>query len=89
MRTIWKYTLQPGRTKLEMPRGAELLTVQMQGDTPTLWAQVHPGEPLERRVIDIHGTGHKLPEDAGQYLATFQMEGGALVWHVFDATQAA
>lgn len=89
MSTIWKYALQPGRTELEMPGGAELLTVQMQGDTPTLWAQVWPGEPVVRRVLDVYGTGHKMPPDPGKYVATFQMDDGTLVWHVFDATDTA
>lgn len=86
MSTIWKYALQHPRTELEMPVGATLLTVQMQGNTPMLWAQIWPGKPIERRVLDVYGTGHIMPLDPGKYVATFQTGGGALVWHVFDAT---
>jgi hypothetical protein len=30
-----------------------------------------------------------MPTNPGEYVATFQMHGGALVWHVFEATNAA
>jgi hypothetical protein len=85
MSTIWKYKLFPGRTELEMPRGAELLTVQMQDSVPTLWALVYPAERLEGRVMHIYSTGQGMPPDPGVYVATVQDELG-LVWHVFDAT---
>ena len=89
MTTIWKYVLQPGRNLVEMPSGSKLLTVQMQAGDPTLWALVVPGGPMVTRIIDIYGTGHPLPANPGYYLATVQMHGGSLVWHVFDATHAA
>ena len=85
MATIWKYTLEPGRTKLQMPQGAQVLTVQMQHGKPCLWAKVDPTKPDELRIFDVYGTGHTMPDDARLlYWASFQMDGGALVWHVFE-----
>ena len=88
MKRIFKWALTPGSTGLHMPAGAKVLTVQMQGNEPQLWALVDPEQPNERRTFEIHGTGHSVPENPGEYLATFQMDGGSLVWHVFEATNA-
>lgn len=85
MKTIYKYKLQPGRTVLDMPDGAKVLTVQTQGDDVCLWALVEPNKPTTRRFFDVYGTGHQMPADPGAYVATFQMGGSALVWHVFEA----
>lgn len=91
MTTIYKYKLQPGRTVLDLPDGAQVLTVQMQGDDACLWAMVEPHKPTGRRFFDVYGTGHPMPADPGDYVATFQQrnEWGTLVWHVFDATRTA
>lgn len=89
MATIYKWTLTPGSTDLHMPRGATPLTVQMQGGQPQLWALCDPAQPKEWRTFDVYGTGHAMPEDPGKYIATFQMENGALVWHVFEARRSA
>lgn len=89
MSTIYKYKLTPGRTVIDMPDGAKVLTVQMQREDVSLWALVEPHKPVGRRFFDVYGTGHPMPSDPGDYVATFQMEGGALVWHVFDATRNA
>lgn len=85
MSTIYKYPIQPGLTVLELPRGAQVLTVQMQGDRPFLWARLDTRQPPERRTFEVFGTGDGMPDDPRlMYVATFQMEGGSLVWHVFE-----
>lgn len=89
MSTIYKYKLQPGRTVLDLPIGATPLSVQMQHGEPCMWALVEPHQPTTRRFFDVYGTGHGMPADPGHYVATFQMDGGALVWHVFDSTRTA
>jgi len=90
MNTIYKYKLQPNFGRLEMPQGAQVLTVQMQDGTPCLWARVDTDRALEWRSFDVYGTGHEMPDDPRLvYVATFQMDGGALVWHVFESTHAA
>ena len=90
MSTIYKYPLEPGRTQLQIPHGAQALTVQMQNGTPCLWAKVDPTRPAELRIFDVYGTGNAMPDDPRMlYVATFQMEGGALVWHVFEWPSAA
>lgn len=89
MATIYKYTLQPGRTVLDLPAEAKPLTVQMQHGQPCMWVLLDLAQPPVRRIFDVYGTGHGMPADPGRYVATFQMEGGALVWHVFEAYKTA
>lgn len=90
MATIYKWTLTPGSTELAMPAGAQVLTVQMQGGQPQLWAKVDPKQPKEWRTFAVYGTGHPMPDDPRLvYVATFQMDDGALVWHVFEEPQRA
>lgn len=84
---IWKFTLAlTDRQTLQVPAGAQLLTVQLQFDSPQLWALVNentPASQCEEAVIAIYGTGHPMPDNPGRYLATFQQAGGALVRHAF------
>lgn len=82
---IWKWPLAiTDRQTIEVPAGAKLLTVQMQGDHPQIWALCEETNFLTTREIAIYGTGNPMPDEPGQYVATFQSHGGALVWHVFD-----
>lgn len=91
--TIWKFPLEiVDEMAIEMPVGARLLTVQVQGGTPTLWALVSPQAPKVQRRIRIIGTGHPLRlADDLSYVGTVQTigaYGGDLVWHVFDGGTA-
>jgi len=87
-RAVFKYPLPvlDDYVRVDMPRGAELLCVQMQHGTPCVWALVDPTVALMTRVLRIAGTGHPIERDVGRYVGTFQMHGGALVFHVFEVT---
>lgn len=84
MKTIWKWTLKI-ETTIDMPAGAKLLAVQEQHGEPQLWALVDPGADKHPRTFHVHGTGRDLPDEPGQYVGTFQMRGGSMVFHVFEA----
>ena len=82
---IWKWPLTvTDRQTLPLPDGAEVLAVQVHGDTPHLWALVDEKAALARRVFATYGTGHRVPDCPGIYLGTYQIHGGALVFHVFE-----
>lgn len=83
---VWKYPLEFGSNKLEMPRFAKPLTCALQGTVPTLWALVDPANPKRERHFTIYGTGHDMPAQvqAANYIATFQMASGQLIFHVFE-----
>lgn len=85
-KTIWKYRLKvTDEQLLEMPIGAEILTVQVQDGEPCLWALVDPDAVRENRKIYIFGTGNPLLNSISilKYISTFQQLSGKLVWHVF------
>jgi hypothetical protein len=89
VRTIWKFQLHiTDEQQVSMPRGSVILCVQSQAGQPCLWAVVDSDAPLEARTIHIFGTGLDMGDPATVpmrgYIGTFQMAGGALVWHVFE-----
>jgi len=83
---IWKWTLAVKDLQVvELPMGAKVLSVQVQGEGPQLWALVDEHQPLKQaRRIAIYGTGNPMPDDPGEYISTFQMHGGELVFHAFE-----
>lgn len=84
-KTIWKFRLEVTDTQtVEMPIGAKILDAQMQHGELMLWALVDPAAPKEPRSIIIHGTGHPVG-NIGEHIATFQMNGGSLVFHAFES----
>ena len=88
MQTIWKYPLKlAGEQVVTTPIGARALCVQMQGDSLCLWVLCDPTAGVNvDRTIRIIGTGHPIEIDPGSYIGTIQIDGGALIFHVFDAT---
>ena len=72
-----------------MPIGAVVLTAQAQRDDICVWAVVDVNQSeTELRVFEVYPTGTTyLREDIGtdrKYINTVQLEGGALVFHVFE-----
>lgn len=83
--TVWKYRVpELQRFSLRMPIGARPLTVQVQGPDVQMWALVDPDAPAESREFVVVGTGFEPMTDVGQHVGTFQLHGGALVFHVFE-----
>lgn len=82
MKTIWKFNLTADCT-VEIPLNSEILCVQTQHDRPQMWVLVDPSKQLIKRRIKIFGTGHEINEDTN-YIGTFQLRGGQLVFHVFE-----
>ena len=83
MRSIWKFPLKvTDRQPISIPVGAVSLSVQIQNDIPCLWALVDTEADTEQREVSIFGTGHMVSEE-GQYISTFQMHNGGLVFHAF------
>lgn len=70
--------------EIEMPLGAEMLTVALQHGDPVLWAKVDlTVGKKEPRKIYTFGTGQTLPLtiDDLRYVGTYQL--GENVMHVF------
>lgn len=80
MKTIYKYQL-PAVGALKLPLGAQILTVQLQNGSPTLWALVKPDNTLVNRTISIVGTGWDIESNV-KYINTYM--DGPFVWHAFE-----
>lgn len=83
---VWKFPIEAvDAFGIDMPIGAEILSVQTQHGQPHLWALVDTMLPNERRLFRLFGTGHSI-DDSGElkYVGSFQLSGGALVFHLFE-----
>lgn len=86
---ILKYQLELADIYVvRMPKGAEILTVQIQRGALMVWALIDM-EELETRnyVFEIVGTGNRMEDDRGRftrkYISTVQQMGGQFIWHIF------
>lgn len=90
---VWKYSIIDNTNSVQnvcvlaMPRGAHILSVQTQGNTPTLWALVDPNEEQEPRYFQLTITGGSAPPSS-VYLGTCQLYRGDFVQHVWELTDA-
>ncbi len=84
--TIFKYPIEvKDRFYVDMPAGARILSVQVQHNIPQIWAVVDVLMPKVERAFWVRGTGHELGiAAAGKFVGTFQLDGGSLVFHLFD-----
>jgi len=94
-KVVWKFPLYFFRRQdgsgsdwvdIVMPIGANVVACQAQGQVITLWAECSPeGAPRRTRRFKVYGTGHPLDETiVHSYIDTVQLEGGALVMHVYE-----
>lgn len=94
-KTVYKYPLNfnlaDGETRLMLatPKGSfKPLTIQLQYEVATLWAEVDVPEggwdfqTMISRAVYLVGTGHQIPWGC-EYAGTLQFKGGTLVLHVY------
>lgn len=87
---IWKYELQTtDESVIELPKNAEILTLQAQRDVPCIWALVDPNKEKEKRYFETYGTGHPFAVNASmfsirKYIGSYQLLGAELIFHVFE-----
>lgn len=85
MKRIFKYPVQIGEFSLEMPVDHQILTVQVQNGEPQMWALVDDAGMKANARFLVVGTGHAFPDaEDFDYAGTFQVAGGALVFHLFE-----
>lgn len=80
MKTIYKYEV---KDKVELPKGANILSVQIKEDVIFLWAEVDTEVCFESRRFLIVGTGHRFPTGKLKYIGTVQQY-GIYVWHIYE-----
>jgi len=84
---IYKYAVPIDEDFFELclPKGAEILSVQTQGNKPCIWALVDPGQSKEQRSFCLVGTGHPIIDDREfRFVGTFQIDDDTIVGHVFE-----
>ena len=87
MKRVYKYLLEVNdKVSVYMPKGARVLSVQVQNGRPCLWAAVDTNElTLEERWFRIVGTGHPIHDDVvDRFIGTIQMCEGSIVYHIFE-----
>lgn len=91
MLKIFKYPLSrtTDLTQINLPKGAEILHVDVQDDRPQIWALIDsdlPAHETELRSFKLVGTGHEIdiPKDKLRFIGTFFLQGRAYVFHVFE-----
>lgn len=86
MKRIYKFPFETNdMVDISMPEGATILCVETQGEQPCMWALVDPDAPELNRKFRVFGTGHPVYDaEMLKFIATYQLQGGALVFHIFE-----
>ena len=71
-----------------MPKGALFLSAQLQYGVPTMWFEVDTTHEREERSFRLIGTGLPLPPSCKIFLATFQLQYGSIVQHLYEEDMA-
>jgi len=72
---------------LALPKGAKILSFQVQYHEPQIWALVNPEEPAVDRKFRLAGTGHPINRPYWHrldYVGTCLLESDRLVLHLFE-----
>lgn len=95
MKMIFKYQIRDVHhnsiQEIEMPKGAKIISSQMQNGELCLWAIVNPKHSIKKRTFHIFGTGFEMVDydkKLYEHVATVQqpmpLHSLNLVWHVFE-----
>jgi len=85
MRTIWKFDLQVSdKVTIEMPKGAVILSIQVQHGIAKMWAEVITDMPKVKRTFETIGTGREIAPGPMTYIGTYMIYDGSLVYHVYE-----
>jgi len=88
MDTIYKYELQiTSAQNIEMPIGAQILSVGDQENRVFVWALIDDEADNEKRHFELITTGSIIePVDVGKraFIGTFQFSNVGFVGHVFE-----
>lgn len=89
MLKIYKYAIEiTDSPKVEMPVGAEVISVGVQNHGICIWAIVDPHtNSTELREFQLRGTGHPLdfPSSQMRFIGTVVLYSESLVFHLFES----
>lgn len=85
---IHKITLYVGQQSVELPKGAEVISCQSQHDVITVWYECYALKPRKARYFEVVGTGMNFEKTpAHKHIGTCIMDGGHLIWHVYEVVK--
>lgn len=87
MTTIYKYPVPiHDEFIINMPNGAQPLSVRVQNGQVYMWAMVNPRNAMIEKRFYLRGTGHPIEVDDEnlRFIDTFQIHDGSLVCHLFE-----
>lgn len=82
---ILKFPIDPTQNlSLSLPRGAQILCVQVYFGSPYIWVLCDPTASKETRTFSVYETGHETGNTlkVSCYIGTFQAD--ASVFHLFE-----
>ena len=80
---IYKYEVKP-HFDVQLPADAQVLSVQVQGETAHMWVLLRPDAPMVQRTFLAIPTGKPFDASYTRYIGTFQVDW--MVFHLFEAT---
>ena len=87
---IYKYEIQLKAQEFVLPKGAKILAVQTQHGTPQIWILLNPEAKTEKRRFLVYPTGYPFEIELNKkliHIGTFQLDGGYLVFHLFEEVE--
>jgi hypothetical protein len=86
VKIIYKYPINPGWNNYRMPKGAKVLSVQTQDGRPQMWTlcDENCNFNLVSRNFQAAPTGVSFDDTGHEYIGTFQLNDGLLVFHLFE-----
>ncbi len=92
MKTVHKYLLPPCTlgegSNVNMPEGAQILTVSIKDRSAFIWALVETDNPVDIRFFRVYATGQEIAkQETIKYIGTLFPHDGVYTYHVFEATQ--
>ena len=91
-RAVWKFSIPVNDewTTLPVPEGARLVGAasQFSPSSVEVWFDCDTGAAAGARTFIIVGTGHPVPEDAGDHVGMAMALNNTLVWHIFEKAEA-
>lgn len=86
---IWKYLMKDPKENFMIPKNAQILSCQVQGKNPCIWALVDEKAEKEIRHFIFFGTGCEvnIPVEKLKFIDTIQMSNGEFVFHVFEIVE--
>ena len=88
---VFKYEVEYGLTKIKLPKGAEILSIDSQYNAPKIWALVDPLVEEEIRYIYIAMTGNNINPTGlkiKKFIGTFLENKGSFVGHAFEMEES-